>query len=63
MKAISADKLHAIDRLPSMEPEVIHCKDCAYHKYEQGSATPYCSMMDYGYGWQDDDFCSRAKRK
>lgn len=42
-------------------PELIRCKDCKYHHYDHD--IPYCSIKDYGYGWKDEDFCSRAERK
>ena len=41
---------------------IIRCKDCKHHMYENGRI-PYCYIQDYGYGWQDDDFCSRGERK
>ena len=37
------------------------CKDCKYHHYERN--IPYCANIDYGYGWKDSDFCSKAERK
>jgi ribosomal protein L37AE/L43A len=51
-----------IDRLPSAQPEIIHCRDCKHHHYES-KGIPYCDRIDYGYGWKDDDFCSRAERR
>lgn len=41
--------------------EVIRCKYCKYHHYDNG--IPYCSNIDYGYGWKDEDFCSKAERR
>lgn len=51
----------AIRETPSAQPEIIRCKDCKHHRYE--GDIPYCYNADYGYGWNDDDFCSRAERK
>jgi hypothetical protein len=51
-----------IERLPSSQPEIIHCRDCKHHHYES-KGIPYCDRIDYGYGWKDDDFCSRAERR
>ena len=48
--------------LPSAQPEIIHCRDCKHHHYES-KGIPYCDRIDYGYGWKDDDFCSRAERR
>lgn len=42
--------------------KVIHCKDCKHHHYD-GHRIPYCDRKDYGYGWKDDDFCSKPERK
>ena len=36
----------------------IKCKECKHHRYD--GDIPYCSIMDYGYGWRDEDYCSRA---
>lgn len=44
------------------QPEIVRCKDCIYHHYEN-NRIPYCELIDYGYGWHDDDFCSRGKRR
>lgn len=45
--------------------ELIRCKDCKHHHYEHHyeNKIPYCNLIDYGYGWEDNDFCSRAERK
>lgn len=39
---------------------LIRCKDCEYHKKQNGSG--YCEK-DRCYGWYDDDYCSKAERK
>ena len=41
--------------------ELVRCKDCKHHHYQRD--IPYCDRIDYGYGWQDNDFCSRGERK
>lgn len=40
--------------------ELVRCKDCKHHHYQHG--IPYCDRIDYGYGWQDNDFCSYGER-
>lgn len=40
---------------------LIRCKDCKHHHYEKD--IPYCDRIDYGYGWKEHDFCSRAERR
>jgi hypothetical protein len=51
-----------IEELPTVKPNVIRCKDCKHHRYDN-DGIPYCLRLDYGYGWGDDDFCSRVKKK
>jgi len=46
--------------LPSLV-RVIRCKDCKHHRYDGN--IPYCANIDYGYGWEDNDFCSHAERR
>lgn len=43
-------------------PELIRCKDCKYH-HRDSKGIPYCANIDYGYGWKDEDYCSRAERR
>ena len=43
-------------------PDIVRCKECIYHHYDS-NRIPYCELIDYGYGWKDDDFCSRGKRR
>lgn len=60
-----ADKKYArsvFEALPSAQPEVIHCRECRHHHYESKDI-PYCDRIDYGYGWKDNDFCSKGKRR
>lgn len=42
--------------------EIIRCKDCKHHFYDN-DGIPYCDNIDYGYGWKDEDYCSKAERK
>lgn len=50
-----------IMNLPSAQPEIIPCGDCKHH-HRDGQGLQYCDRIDYGYGWKDEDFCSRAER-
>lgn len=48
---------------PTVEqPEIIRCRECKWHRFDKDNI-PYCYNIDYGYGWKDDDFCSRAERR
>lgn len=53
--------VYKIENMPSVQPVIILCKDCVHHGYE--GHIPYCDIKDYGYGWEDDDFCSYAERR
>lgn len=41
---------------------LIKILDCCIED-DCGHYIPYCELIDYGYGWKDNDFCSRGKRK
>lgn len=56
MLLLAFQELPAVDAVP-----VIRCKYCKHHGYKGG--IPYCSKQDYGYGWEDNDFCSKGDRK
>ena len=52
----------AIMALPTVDAtQVVRCKDCKFHSCEKG--VPYCSNLDYGYGWEGEDFCSKGERR
>lgn len=40
--------------------ELIRCKDCIHHHIDNDGCQ-YCDRVDYGYGWKDEDFCSKAE--
>lgn len=50
-----------IDEQPTVEPQIIRCKACKHHHYQND--IPYCDRIDYGYGWKDEDYCSFAERR
>ena len=49
--------------LPSAQPEIIHCKDCKHFGVDRYKKLTWCSRINYGYGYQADDFCSKAERR
>ena len=49
-----------LENLPSEEPEIIRCKDCAYC-VKSHIIGGYCADRDIFV--TDDDYCSRAKRR
>ena len=54
-----------IQGMDTVDAVPVRCKDCKHHHYEKhfDKRIPYCDRINYGYGWQDDDFCSRGERK
>lgn len=44
------------------ERKLVTCKDCVHHHYDSHNI-PYCDNIDYGYGWKDDDFCSKGEKR
>ena len=61
-REISTTTRDAENGILMMETELIRCKDCKHHHYEN-NRIPYCNLIDYGYGWEDNDVCSRAERR
>lgn len=43
-----------------IDNEIIYCKNCKYHGKVCGASV--CNYNYVCYGWEDDDFCSKAKR-
>lgn len=43
------------------QTDIIYCRDCI-HWHKQNNLT-YCDIIEYGYGYKPDDFCSYAERK
>ena len=53
----------ALKQLPSAQPEITHCKDCKHFWVDRYKKLTWCSRINYGYGYQADDFCSKAERR
>ena len=50
-----------IKNLPSVQPEIIRCKDCIYYRQEIDMCDePYSTAHNVVH---EDDYCSRAERK
>ena len=62
------DIYKALEQLPSVQPDIIHCKDCKH--WREGTAFSYCDKL-HGMGVLDaldymtaeDDYCSMAERR
>lgn len=51
------DMVHVIKALPSVESEIIRCKDCKYSSDDE-----YCHCSKVTWWNSENDFCSRAER-
>lgn len=51
--------------LPSVQPEIIRCKDCKWSDwYTSADSKRYCYCMETGNGGRtENDFCSYAERQ
>lgn len=57
------DVMECIDKVSTVDAvRVVRCKDCKYHR-NGNKGIPYCSKIDYGYGWNDNDYCSMGERR
>lgn len=62
-----------LDRMPSAQPEIVHCRECrhsyVFEPWDGKDASRYCKRLrralcrDSDLCVDDDDFCSRAERK
>ena len=57
------DAMEKIIRLPSAEPEVIHCKDCKYMRRDVIFDQCWCNRSSRVSPIDDDEYCSRADRR
>ena len=60
------DVVWAIEKLPSAEPEIIHCKDCKHYRFADNRAFGFPVKRCEWTGFEDvddNDFCSRAERR
>ena len=59
--------ISTIKDMPSVQPEIIRCKDCKYHRKEigwHGVEFMVCDLSGINKPIRkDDDFCSRAERR
>lgn len=53
--------IHKLNAALEEQAEIVRCGECIYHHYTN-DRIPYCELIDYGYGWKDNDFCSRGKK-
>lgn len=51
------DAMEKVIKLPSAQPEIIHCRECKHYTKEQ-----LCVWWSY-FGFQPEDYCSRWEGK
>ena len=52
------DAIGEIEQLPSAQPEIVRCKECAYASKDDYTHCPYVTWWN-----SKDDFCSKGKRR
>ena len=62
------EALSAVEDVPSVEPEIIRCKDCenwipGYITDNDDFIPPKCGKYQQMVGHSSDDYCSRAERR
>ena len=59
------DAVHRIEMLPSVQPEIIRCKDCKYvtEHYDTDGNVPYWTCSEWDSGTDYDGFCHYAERR
>ena len=55
--------LMKIDALPTIQPEIVRCKDCKYTEYIDDVQTLWCTECGQGRTVAPNDFCSYAERR
>jgi hypothetical protein len=49
-----------VDAQPTIQPEIVRCKDCKYAEYIDDVQTLWCTECGTGRTVAPDDFCSYA---
>lgn len=57
------DAVGEIEQLPTIQPEIVRCKDCKYAEYIDDVKTLWCTECGQGRTVAPNDFCSYAERR
>ena len=60
---IIAVRKEDIDEMPTIQPEIVRCKDCKYAEYIDDVKTLWCTECGQGRTVAPNDFCSYAERR
>lgn len=58
-----AELLVAIEEAEHNTLDIVRCKKCEHHFYDEPNDCKMCRIHEYGEIWEDDDFCSKWKRR
>lgn len=50
-----------INSAPSIN--IIWCKECKHHFYDESNDCKMCYIHEYGEIWEDNDYCSYGERE
>lgn len=59
----SLELIERIKKLPSGQPEIVRCEDCAYHAYDGYFDQHWCNHRDTVSRVKPNDFCSKGVRR
>ena len=57
-----AAAMNAINDMPTIEPEIVRCKNCKYNSNTCGNYVN-CDIIPQMFGRTADNFCSMAERR
>ena len=60
---IIAVRKEDIDAMPTIQPDIVRCKDCKYAEYIDDVQTLWCTECGQGRTVAPNDFCSYAERR
>ena len=58
-----AEIREVINSQPTIQPEIVRCKDCKYAEYIDDVQTLWCTECGQGRTVAPNDFCSYAERR
>ena len=62
-KLITESFCKDIDEQPTIQPEIVRCKDCKYAEYLDDVQALWCTECGQGRTVAPNDFCSYAERR
>lgn len=52
-----------VKRIAERSIDIIWCKECKHHFYDELNDCKMCHIHEYGKIWEDDDYCSYGERE